>query len=131
MEATTTNGTTTTTRTVRFLGKCKGCGTKHGIERAETVERRETPTRTVQGLQGWPKVTRFYRLEGSGRFNRPEQYAHIPCACGKSAKLARVVGTFSEVHKCGAKCLASTGPTCECSCGGKNHGAAYVAGGAS
>ena len=28
-----------------------------------------------------------------------------------------------SLHKCGARCMNSTGPNCECSCGGKNHGA--------
>lgn len=26
-------------------------------------------------------------------------------------------------HECGARCLSSKGSTCECSCGGANHGA--------
>jgi len=26
-------------------------------------------------------------------------------------------------HKCGPKCRSARGPACECSCGGKNHGA--------
>ena len=28
-------------------------------------------------------------------------------------------------QECGAKCMASKGPSCECKCGGKNHGASY------
>ena len=28
-------------------------------------------------------------------------------------------------HKCDARCMASTGPNCECSCGGRNHGASW------
>lgn len=27
-----------------------------------------------------------------------------------------------SLHKCGAKCQNATGPSCECECGGKNHG---------
>lgn len=30
-------------------------------------------------------------------------------------------------HACGPKCLAATRFVCECSCGGKNHGAGSVA----
>lgn len=29
-----------------------------------------------------------------------------------------------SLHKCDARCLSATGHNCECSCGGKNHGAA-------
>lgn len=34
-----------------------------------------------------------------------------------------VNGTYSERHKCNAKCTGAIGPDCECSCGGANHGA--------
>ena len=27
-----------------------------------------------------------------------------------------------SLHKCNAKCQSATGPSCECECGGKNHG---------
>jgi hypothetical protein len=30
---------------------------------------------------------------------------------------------FPSNHKCDARCLNATGFKCECSCGGKNHGA--------
>jgi hypothetical protein len=29
-----------------------------------------------------------------------------------------------SLHKCDARCMGATGHDCECSCGGKNHGAA-------
>lgn len=47
------------------------------------------------------------------------------CFCGKGSLIGkRVVGTHSE-KLCGAKCLGATGPSCDCSCGGKNHGGAH------
>lgn len=45
--------------------------------------------------------------------------------CGRNRSAVLVRGKFSPHHKCNAKCLASKGPSCECSCGGKNHGASY------
>jgi hypothetical protein len=47
------------------------------------------------------------------------------CGMNRSAEMVR--GKVSHKHLCGAKCLASKGPSCECSCGGKNHGASYGA----
>lgn len=48
-----------------------------------------------------------------------------PCACGKGSLIGkRVVGHHSE-KVCGAKCLGATGPSCDCSCGGRNHGGAH------
>lgn len=46
--------------------------------------------------------------------------------CGRM-KGVEVRGKHTE-RACGAKCQASKGPTCECSCGGKNHGKAYLGG---
>lgn len=45
--------------------------------------------------------------------------------CGRNRSAELIRGKVSRKHVCGAKCLASKGPTCECSCGGKNHGASY------
>jgi hypothetical protein len=47
--------------------------------------------------------------------------------CGRNRGAEMIRGKVSHKHECGAKCLASKGPTCECSCGGKNHGASYSA----
>jgi hypothetical protein len=45
------------------------------------------------------------------------------CNKAKGAKLVK--GKCSEKHVCAAKCMSSHGTICECSCAGKNHGAAY------
>jgi hypothetical protein len=49
--------------------------------------------------------------------------------CGRNRGAQSVRGKVSTKHACGAKCLTSTGPSCECSCGGKNHGGGYDANG--
>ena len=48
--------------------------------------------------------------------------------CRKPKYTRMVAGKFSAKHTCNAKCLSSHGPACECSCGGKNHGAAHAGG---
>lgn len=45
--------------------------------------------------------------------------------CSRSFKVEQVRGRRTE-HECGARCMASKGPTCECACGGKNHGGSYA-----
>jgi len=45
--------------------------------------------------------------------------------CGRARRAQAVVGKFSAKHVCNAKCLSSHSHKCECSCGGKNHGASY------
>lgn len=44
--------------------------------------------------------------------------------CGRELFTRPVVGKVTA-DKCGAKCLAAKGHTCDCSCGGQNHGANY------
>lgn len=46
------------------------------------------------------------------------------CACGRTMTARLLRGHVSPDHKCGARCLASKGHVCECSCGGANHGTA-------
>jgi len=48
------------------------------------------------------------------------------CTCGRVAKWNTVNGHFSPSHKCDSRCEGATGPACECSCGGANHGGRYI-----
>lgn len=45
--------------------------------------------------------------------------------CATRHKTLRSIrySTQASRHICDARCMAATGPNCECSCGGKNHGA--------
>lgn len=47
------------------------------------------------------------------------------CECGGWATGERVIGKFSNKKMCDSRCMGSKGTTCECSCGGANHGASY------
>jgi hypothetical protein len=63
-----------------------------------------------------------------------QRFAHCPHGCtytapgmnrhGKrvSIEYKRIQGTYNPRIRCGAKCQTATGPTCECSCEGRNHG---------
>ena len=44
--------------------------------------------------------------------------------CGTRVKLDRVIGVTTS-KKCGARCLNAVGPSCDCSCGGFNHGGGH------
>lgn len=45
----------------------------------------------------------------------------LPCG-HKMTKVTEVKGTYSDKMTCGARCMNATGPSCECSCAGMNHG---------
>ena len=45
---------------------------------------------------------------------------------GRGATFKVVEGRFSESVKCGGKCLNAVGPSCDCQCGGENHGSGHT-----
>jgi hypothetical protein len=51
----------------------------------------------------------------------------ICSTCHKMMSFGALKGYYSEQHICDARCMASRGPNCECSCGGKNHGSSWAA----
>lgn len=120
--------TKVTERPARFLGSCRACkraGLPHGV-RVETtlrVTRVESPRRGLGGVALTPhlRVTRHALVEAHWVLLGDKGGLGHTHACGRGMLLSLLVGTHSE-KKCGARCLASTGPSCECSCGGANHG---------
>lgn len=115
----------TTTQTATFNGACKACGYKlhihttdyrHGYEGTITAE--SGAQFAVGSWDGFGILGNFGPI--SIHFCKPR---------GRMARirLIEVQGKISKRHECNAKCMASIGPSCECSCGGKNHGASFSA----
>jgi hypothetical protein len=51
----------------------------------------------------------------------------IPCReCDRGVIARRVEGKYKADKKCDGRCTSALGHNCECSCGGKNHGAGNV-----
>ena len=46
---------------------------------------------------------------------------HIICACGSATVVKAISGRTTDTA-CSDKCSAAKGPSCECACGGENHG---------
>lgn len=110
---------------MKLIGTCKSCKTTLSVD--AHVNRREEQTRT------FPIVYRRVvvdtgRLAGtmSSWIRTGKLYLVVPCACGARMQLDTVAGTKTD-HVCNAKCTASKGHVCECSCGGANHGASFAA----
>lgn len=52
----------------------------------------------------------------------------VPCVrCNATVRLSRVRGTYKGEIVCDSRCQFAVGPSCDCSCGGPNHGIGYVA----
>jgi hypothetical protein len=101
----------------RWIGRCKQCGVARKIEgqllqapNARTNERDFVVLSTDD---------RVYMTDDRGT----NPYA-VTVRCGDHwHRLRRVTeGKKNSKHECNARCLASTGPACDCKCKGKNHG---------
>lgn len=109
----------TTNHVVGFVGKCKKC--KAPIRYDLSEQRRYEEGRWVNGIS-YPG-RRYYNLDNTGWSSSLSKMVQKPCReCGSPNWLKRMVVTYNEKVKCGAKCRNATGPACECSCRGVNHG---------
>jgi len=68
-----------------------------------------------------------FRIDESGkRVFASDSYEWTCPKCNSQCVTGNTVQGFISEHKCGAKCLSSIGPNCECSCGGANHGTNWL-----
>jgi hypothetical protein len=65
-----------------------------------------------------------YRETAAGRVHASNDWR---CPVCSSARVTgnTVRGQVSD-HACDARCMGAVGPNCECSCGGRNHGAHWL-----
>jgi len=104
--------------------RCDRCKAARRVEHPTTYHSEPT---YFAGRRGEPHRVRRYLVNGrqSGKPagmlcpNGCERYGQRLWMLGKPIK-----GTVTD-HACNAKCEAATGPNCECSCGGANHGKAH------
>lgn len=102
--------------TFRWIGRCKTCRTAHKIEgRLATALRGSVADTVILAKDGNILVTGCNGTD----------HSRVTVACGDHrVTLKRVTeGRKHSKHECNAKCLASTGPNCDCKCKGANHGA--------
>jgi len=88
----------------------------------------------LQRIQ-WADTRDFERIMGRAVL-AGEKLAREGClfAFGSCATCARILPSSRRIHYsknpsrhvCNSKCMGAVGPNCECSCGGKNHGAGFV-----
>jgi hypothetical protein len=117
--------TTTTAKVVPIIFRCKKCKfiRREDVAVETRVYDNEHPVHYLR------KVERSKR-EAGGRWvqshyfqvcrpcNCPAVYpGHSPQAVGKA-----VEGRLKADHPCDARCTGALGHSCECSCGGENHG---------
>jgi hypothetical protein len=104
--------TRTSTRDVRYNGKCRACKSHHTA----------LVTRSSKSTYRSDMIKCVSQSSTETCNGRPWSWGSVEC-CGKAVTMKAVKGVRNDEIECGAKCRSSKGHVCECSCGGKNHGA--------
>jgi len=100
---------------MRFTGRCRTCKSVTSVNVA--VQKDFHGRRSVDLATG--------ARESVHHSNSLGLHFGATCLCTSLITFIGVRGRVTA-HKCGAKCLASKGFVCDCSCGGKNHGAGFA-----
>lgn len=92
----------------RWFGKCriKGCKTRRVVQ-----------GHTINGMEIW------YR---GGNEN---ELRSIGCWCNEHntwLEWNQLKGRVNREKECNGVCMAGVGPSCDCACGGENHGKAHI-----
>lgn len=128
-----TDTQTETTRTItrtydrepeRRTGKCRKCKrARSGLFVAERTAESFTlaPQKRILGGGG------HWRITDSGEVFpvSPSYCQPVFSCCDREWPMATVRGRYNLKKVCNARCESATGHSCECSCGGRNHGAAH------
>jgi len=116
--------TETDSATALFMGKCRRCKAPHRFEFERFGPRAEAVARDANGdLRNVHEWAWNAPLSGVAD-NRP---TCKECGYQGPWRLSRIAGTHNPEVACNARCMGATGPSCDCSCGGRNHGARYAA----
>ena len=95
--------TITATATVRMLTRCRKCRTP----RTEDVPAREA-------------TSFFFHVSCQGGGFEPYRRCRN-CGAGLH-RWNQLKSRYNSEVACNARCMGASGPSCECSCGGDNHG---------
>lgn len=108
----------------RYIAKCRSCGcVTSALTEGNHCHRDQNDAARVGGVFTWTPAK-------GQPLPWPAVAGGLAIACrkcGQPRNAMSVRGKFSAKHECNAKCVASTGTVCECSCAGKNHGASHAA----
>mgnify|MGYP001616854185 CR=1 FL=1 len=119
------------TTTPRYFGKCTVKGCKHrrviepgSVERTKLFPGPDGGTLTVLDAAGrdWP----LYEI---GSRDQVEAFRAAGLACPEHGTVVDFRSgrfTYSPEKVCNAKCMGATGPACDCSCSGANHGGQHL-----
>lgn len=114
-----------------FLGKCAACKTVTRLDGEMTTQPPPPQTDAMFRVGYRRPATPPAPFVAHNRANRRftaelwngRWFIAYPCECGarQDVTLYRVIARVTDTP-CNGTCMHATGFTCDCSCGGKNHG---------
>lgn len=101
----------TRTITTRTAGRCTSCKARYSFALVHDFDLQPVavPGREHRIQMGPAGVT----------------WLTVRCDCGKAVRLHPVIGKHNPTKVCDGRCMSAVGPSCECQCGGENHGARF------
>jgi hypothetical protein len=109
--------TAAATETKRIIFRCKLKACKHVWAHDYQVIRKNSSS------SRYHEVVYFFRdADGKRITSSDDYYTGCPNCHTKHIDGNVVKGTYSESHKCDARCMNAKGQDCECSCAGASHG---------
>jgi hypothetical protein len=114
---------------LRFVGPSGTGKTTLALALAESIpaEIHHIPSQECN-LEQLERVSRTCQYFSECNGFTVELIAGMCPACNRRHQVTRKIAftPTSKPHICNAKCISAQGPNCECSCGGKNHGAGFI-----
>ncbi len=101
----------------RSFAKCviRGCKTRKAVDRPIQFEHEGEWINLNAGYCGWYKADDAYsRFVKTYELYCPNHWSGL--------KWTRLNGTVNTEKVCDGRCMGAIGPSCDCSCGGENHG---------
>jgi hypothetical protein len=117
----------TYTKSVTVMYRCcKQCEARQGHKVSRRVTFKVREHKGFPDKFGYSRTNSLDYLSPEGEiFSRylPHQVPFIPCTlCNRPMAGKRLEGQVNTSVPCDARCTGAVGHTCECSCGGANHG---------
>lgn len=106
---------------VKLIGHCKRCQATVRIDAILTTREHFDSLGYLRHGQRY-----FYATPTDPRAEGRAVDVYQTCICGKRIKFARIFARLTE-KKCNAICMNAKHGSCDCSCGGKNHGKSHGA----
>lgn len=106
--------------TTRSFGRCThpGCKTRTVTNKPLEFRHNGIQLNMSLGYQGAPAQWWIEAMTSLG----------LLCPHHHAARMywTSLNGTYNADKRCSAKCTGATGPACDCSCGGENHGSRHT-----